>query len=136
MDTSQRRGLTVAFEGLELVEPMREMLWAHRVNSDPMLAVLSNMLASACFGGHHLWQDLGLERRQDVSEMLATCFTDLFQSNKRDLRWKHHLFNLLGKRLGRDALRAPKCAACEDFGLCFGPALNRDTRKWPLNPSS
>jgi nitrogen fixation protein NifQ len=134
MHTSLRRASPVALAGLELLAPMRGMLWAHRAGADALNAVLSNVLASACFGGRHLWQDLGLERRQDVSEMLCMFFTDLFQSNERHLRWKHHLFESLGTRLGRGGLRAPACEACEDFGICFGSALSPDTRTWPLNP--
>jgi NifQ len=124
------------FAGPELLDPLRELLMTHRASGNPALTVLGNAIASACFGEHHLWQDLGLERRQDVSGLLEIGFPALYQSNVRNLRWKRHLFDMLSQRLGRAGLRPPRCEACEDYELCFGSVPPVASKSWPLNPSN
>lgn len=80
---------------------------------------LARAVAAACFGSHHLWEDLGLFSRQDVSTLLAEHFPALVARNVNEMRWKKFLFHELGISQGGLALRPPGCQQCEDYRLCF-----------------
>lgn len=105
-----------------LFAPLAELLLAHRA---PGLAErparwLAHALAAAGFGTRHLWQDLGLSGRAEVSRLMRLCFPALARQNTADLRWKRFLFLALGKQLGRPGLIPPHCARCDEYAACFG----------------
>jgi nitrogen fixation protein NifQ len=100
------------------------------------LTVLSNVLAWACFGSHHLWQDLGATGRDEVSRLLEVGFPALFASNTRNLKWKRHLFLVLGEQLGREDLRPPRCDDCDNYAACFGGPAPTSMKTWPLTPTN
>jgi nitrogen fixation protein NifQ len=87
-------------------------------------AWLAHAIAAASHGKHHLWQDLGLTGRTDVSALMQCYFEPLYLANVHDLKWKRFLYQQLGAALGHEDLRAPGCASCGDFGRCYpdGPA--------------
>lgn len=99
--------------------PLLEMLWAFRANDEPLTRLVAGTIACACFGSRHLWQDLGLSGRQDVSGLLSRHFPALARGNTQALRWKHYLFLRLGDEQGLQDLRPPHCEQCEDFASCF-----------------
>lgn len=93
-----------------LFAPLTQLLLAHRV---PGLAErparwLAHAVAAACFGERHLWQDLGLSGRLEVSRLLSLCFPTLAARNTQDLKWKRFLFLTLGERLGIPDLSPPR----------------------------
>jgi nitrogen fixation protein NifQ len=105
-----------------LFAPLTELLLAHRA---PGLAErparwLAHALAAAGFGARHLWQDLGLSGRAEVSRLLGLCFPTLAARNVTDMKWKRHMFLVLGERLGRPGLMPPNCASCDSYPSCFG----------------
>jgi nitrogen fixation protein NifQ len=106
----------------DLLRPLRDLLVTHRAIDDPALTVLSNALSCACFGAHHLWRDLGLSGRDDVSRLMKRGFPMLHDGNYRDLRWKRYLFLKVGERLGRQDMRPPNCESCDGHAACFGSA--------------
>lgn len=95
------------------------MLAAHRSSNEPLAAWLGNAMAAACYGEQHLWQDLGLEGRDDASALMAQWFPGLFVLNSQDMKWKRFLFEQLGKRLGNPGFRPPECDHCDSFRICF-----------------
>jgi nitrogen fixation protein NifQ len=103
-----------------LLGPLYRFLLAHRATKDSSHARIAGWLASACMGGHHLWQDLGLDERPQVTRLMRLSFPTLHDANERNLRWKRHLFLCLGESLGRPGLRPPKCDDCGDFAVCMG----------------
>lgn len=114
-----------------LYEPLAQLLFAHRA---PVLAErparwLAHAVAAAGFGTRHLWQDLGLAGRAEVSRLLRLCFPELAAKNTQDLKWKRFLFLALGERLGLADLRPPGCAVCDAHEHCFDP-------KFPLPDST
>jgi hypothetical protein len=116
----------------ELLASLHDLLMSHRADNDAALTVLANALACACFGSHHLWQDLGASGRDEVSRLLEVSFPVLFASNTRNLKWKRHLFLVLGEKLGRQDLRPPKCDNCDSFEGCFGSPVPNSMKSWPL----
>lgn len=103
-----------------LTGPLYRFLLGHRALKDSTHARLSGWLAAACMGGHHLWEDLGLSGRPQVSRLMQLAFPVLHDSNVMNLRWKRHLFLCLGDTLGRPGLRPAKCDDCGDFAVCMG----------------
>ncbi len=108
------------------LDALRTQLVERRASVDPIELVIANAIATACFGRHHLWEDLGAGSRRDVSTLLHAAFPALAAGNTRDLRWKRYLFRVLGATLGIDDLRPPHCDGCDDFDACFGTSVSRD----------
>lgn len=82
---------------------------------------LARTLAAACFGSRHLWEDLGLSGREDVSALFQHYFPTLYTLNIQDLKWKNFLFRELGLQRGQPGMRPPTCERCQNYPLCFPP---------------
>ena len=107
------------------LSPLIAMMWSHRTGDDPWTRLMAGTIASAAFGPHHLWQDLGAAGRPEVTNLMSRHFRTLAERNVRNLKWKHHLFLCLGEVLGLPDLRPPRCDGCEEQRICFpdGPAV-------------
>lgn len=101
--------------------PLRNMLMMHRsATADKQQADwLARALAIACQGGRHLWQDLGLQGRDEVSRLLQDYFAPLAERNIHHLKWKKWIYQELGQHLGQKNLQAPQCRRCPDYSICF-----------------
>lgn len=73
---------------------------------------LAHCIAAAATGSRHLWEDLGVSGRDDVSSLFQQYFEPLFLRNTADLKWKRFLFDELGTH-------APDCTRCEKYPVCF-----------------
>lgn len=80
---------------------------------------IASMLIAGCNGHHHLWEDLGLFSRPDLTAMIAENFPELAARNDRDMKWKKFIYKQLCDREGIIACPAPTCDACADFKVCF-----------------
>jgi nitrogen fixation protein NifQ len=103
---------------------MRAFLIAHaapEVDSEDAHC-LAAIVANACLRPDHLWRDLGLSGRDDVTAMLERYFPALVARNVEGLRWKKLLARELALATGATPGPAPGCPGCEDFGFCFPPA--------------
>jgi nitrogen fixation protein NifQ len=103
------------------VVEMREML---RRRADPILhpadaADMATVLATACLRPDHLWRDLGLTSRDDVTALLTHFFPSLVVENTANLRWKRFLAEACALAYGREPAPAPGCPGCEAYGECF-----------------
>lgn len=83
---------------------------------------LATILAAACLRPDHLWRDLGLCGRDDVTDLLTRHYPALVARNTANLRWKAFLAQEVALAHGRMPGPAPGCPSCEDFGHCF-PSL-------------
>ena len=70
---------------------------------------------------NHLWQDLGLGSRSELSALMARWFPALVAKNAFDMKWKKFLYRQLCEREQLLICRSPSCAVCSDHDLCFGP---------------
>lgn len=103
---------------------MRTFLFAHAapgIDGDDVRC-LASIVANACLRPDHLWRDLALSGRDDVTAMLERYFPALVARNVEGLRWKKLLARELALATGNTPGPAPGCPGCEDFGFCFPPA--------------
>jgi nitrogen fixation protein NifQ len=82
---------------------------------------LTAILVAGCLGEDHLWQDLGLWSRQDLSALVAYNFPSVAAANYQDMKWKKFLYKQLCEAEGIYVCRAPSCETCVDYPRCFGP---------------
>lgn len=78
------------------------------------------IIVAACLGSDHLWQDLGLWSRNDLSALLRHNFPELAARNCHDMKWKKFLYKQLCEAEGLYVCRAPSCEVCKDYLGCFG----------------
>lgn len=89
--------------------------------SPAQIARVAEKVAVACLGDNHLWQDLRLPSRRELSALMSHWFPALAARNDRDMKWKKFLYKQLCDRAGLFICRAPTCAECGDHARCFGP---------------
>ena len=97
------------------------LLQEYRAGADFSESWMALIVATACMGGDHLWQDLGLWSRNDLSQLMASNFPGLKALNNRDMKWKKFLYKQLCERTGVYVCRSPSCEVCTDYAKCFGP---------------
>ncbi|MEG3639831.1 nitrogen fixation protein NifQ [Magnetococcus sp. PR-3] len=83
--------------------------------------LMARILAAGCMADNHLWEDLGLTSRTQLSSLILTNFPTLSQLNSKNMKWKRFFYKQLCEREGIYTCRAPSCAACGDYALCFSP---------------
>jgi nitrogen fixation protein NifQ len=89
----------------------------------PALAArwLAHVVACGCLGSDHLWQDLQLRSRQDLSDLLSGWFPALAARNTRNMKWKKFFYKQLCERAELRICKSPSCEVCTDYAACFGP---------------
>ena len=102
-------------------EEVLSLLLEYRANQDESEGWIAEIVVAACMGMDHLWQDLGLWSRNELSEMLMANFPGLAQLNQRNMKWKKFIYKQLCERDGTYVCRAPSCDVCADYQKCFGP---------------
>jgi len=89
-----------------------------RTNSELWMV---EIVIAGCMGNDHLWQDLGLWNRSDLSKLMLDNFEPLAKRNDKDMKWKKFLYKQLCETEGIYTCRAPSCEVCKDYDKCFGP---------------
>lgn len=79
------------------------------------------LLIAGCAGRDHMWRDMGLFERKDLTRLIRNCFPELGRRNTRDMKWKKFIYKQLCEREGIIACPAPTCDACASFSECFAP---------------
>ena len=82
---------------------------------------LAHALSQASLGDNHLWQDLHLPSRRELSALMSRWFPVLAARNDRDMKWKKFLYKQLCDKAELSICRAPSCSVCSDYARCFGP---------------
>jgi nitrogen fixation protein NifQ len=119
-------GELAAMAGAEAPEPSveeqsaRDILLMYGNGEYDFLHPLSTMIARRCQEPHHLWQDLGLNNRGELSELMARHFTRLKLKNSADMKWKKFIYRMVCASEGFSLCPAPVCSECGDFASCFG----------------
>jgi len=81
----------------------------------------ARIVAVGCLGSDHLWQDLGLWSRAELSALMERNFPTLAAKNVHNMKWKKFLYKQLCIAEGVYVCRAPSCEVCADYDACFGP---------------
>ncbi|MGZ4956046.1 MAG: nitrogen fixation protein NifQ [Methylobacter sp.] len=78
------------------------------------------VIVAGSLGSDHLWQDLGLWSRSQLSAMLLHNFPELAVKNDKDMKWKKFLYKQLCEAEGLYLCRVPSCEVCVDYSKCYG----------------
>lgn len=97
-----------------------QLLHGHCVGLSESESWMAKIVAMACQGQDHLWQDLGLWSRNQLSELMARNFPVLAAKNDKNMKWKKFLYKQLCITEGIYTCRAPSCEVCTDYDNCFG----------------
>ncbi len=102
-------------------EDLVALLLEYRVEASETLSCLCHAIATASMGDDHLWQDMGLPSRQALSRLMQEQFPVLKARNVGDMKWKKFFYRQLCERAEVPICKAPSCAVCTDYRVCFGP---------------
>lgn len=108
------------------VQDLRALLLSHAASAHcgtPQCAAVAEWVAVACLGDNHLWQDLQLASRAELSALMQHWFPGLVARNHADMKWKKFLYKQLCEREELFICKAPSCAVCCDQARCFGPEV-------------
>ena len=117
--SNPRRSLDLQRE--EEMLDLRELLMENRTLGTESEAWMADIVIAGCLGNDHLWQDLGLWSRSDLSKLMLENFEPLARCNDKDMKWKKFLYKKLCETEGIYTCRAPSCEQCDDFENCFCP---------------
>jgi NifQ. len=101
-------------------ECLLQLLIASMTAGTALEKVLAGLIARRAQRPHHLWQDLGLRSRRELSDLMATHFAPLARRNKSDMKWKKFFFRTICSGAEYVLCTAPSCSECSDFDNCFG----------------
>jgi nitrogen fixation protein NifQ len=99
---------------------VRDLLSAQRSTEGDVGRWLAAMVARRALEPNHLWEDLGLRERSELSRLLMRHFAPLARKNTRNMRWKRFFYRMLCEDDGFVMCTTPVCTQCNDFDLCFG----------------
>jgi len=81
---------------------------------------LASIIARRGMESNHLWEDMGLAERPDLTKLLMRHFEPLASKNTRNMRWKRFLYRSLCEAEGFSMCPSPTCDSCSEFSVCYG----------------
>jgi nitrogen fixation protein NifQ len=106
-------------EDIAELEDLLQLLLEYRAGLVDSEVWLARSVAYACCGRNHLWQDLGLVNRGELSQLMNTAFPTLAALNVGDMKWKKFIYRHYCTREGIYVCPAPSCGECSDYSQCF-----------------
>jgi nitrogen fixation protein NifQ len=104
----------------EEIEDLRKLLMDNRSSHGQSEAWMADIVTAGCLGSDHLWQDLGLWNRAELTALMRDNFAPLARRNDKDMKWKKFLYRQLCEAEGITICRSPSCEVCVDYPDCFG----------------
>ena len=101
-------------------QSLRDILGMYSSGASSLERPLAAMIARRCKCPHHLWQDLGLRDRGELSRLMKRHFARLAEKNQHDMKWKKFLYRMVCGSEGFTLCTSPVCSECDDFVNCFG----------------
>ncbi|WP_041301098.1 nitrogen fixation protein NifQ [Hyphomicrobium sp. MC1] len=114
-------------------QSIRDILTMFASGAGPLERSLVAMIARRCKWPHHLWQDLGLRNRGELSTLMKRHFSRLADRNRQDMKWKKFLYRMVCGSEGFVLCTAPVCSECDDFKICFGAEDGESRLAWARN---
>jgi nitrogen fixation protein NifQ len=96
-----------------------DLLCRGTTHNSPLGTLLAGMIARRAQRPNHLWQDLGLRNRNELSRLMDTYFAPLARRNTADMKWKKFFFRLICRDAAYTLCTAPSCGECCDYDGCF-----------------
>jgi nitrogen fixation protein NifQ len=106
-------------EDIPELEDIERLLLDYRAGVRDSEIWLARITACGCAGRNHLWQDLGLANRKELSLLMESAFPTLAELNVGDMKWKKFLYRQYCARDGIYVCPAPSCGVCIDYAKCF-----------------
>jgi nitrogen fixation protein NifQ len=106
---------------IEELADLFNLLLEYRAGVTQSETWMAQIVACGCAGRDHLWQDLGLANRSELSTLMNTAFPALAALNTGDMKWKKFIYRHYCAREGIYVCPAPSCGECSDFNKCFAP---------------
>jgi nitrogen fixation protein NifQ len=113
-DSPQRPPMT------HLEASLRELLEGQSTAGTQLQQELAAIIARRSQRQNHLWQDLGLRSRLELSQLMTRHFAPLARRNHSDMKWKKFFSRLLCSDGTVAVCTAPSCGECDDRDSCFG----------------
>ncbi len=107
---------------LEL-DDLRKLLLEYRAGVSESEVWMAHITTYGCSGRNHLWQDLGLADRGELSTLMTKAFPSLSDQNIGDMKWKKFIYRHYCSREGIYVCPAPSCGECADHAKCFSPEV-------------
>ena len=98
---------------------LHDLLQRAATTGSPLELLLAGLLARRAQRPNHLWQDLGLSNRGELSKVMKSYFAPLARRNTSDMKWKKFFFRSICRDAAYTLCTAPSCAECCDFDACF-----------------
>lgn len=121
IDDLNHRGEVIDAQRFDETHDLRKLLWKNRTGKSKSELWMVDIVSAGCLGNDHLWQDLGLWQRADLSKLMMDNFLPVASRNVNDMKWKKFLYKQLCETEGIYTCRAPSCEQCADYTDCFGP---------------
>lgn len=99
---------------------VRDLLLMHRSRESETSRWLAAMIARRAMEPNHLWEDLGLRDRSELTRLLSRHFAPIAVRNTQNMKWKRFFYRALCESDGFVMCTTPVCTECRDFDLCFG----------------
>lgn len=118
-ETLTRRRLMAELNAIREEERRQLGMWLAdwmRQEAEPM----AQIVAEVSLAYNHLWEDLGLESRAELRQLMSDCFPQLVVMNEHNMRWKKFFYRqrcLLQQ--GEVTCRSPSCDECQERSVCF-----------------
>ncbi|WP_198516891.1 nitrogen fixation protein NifQ [Sinorhizobium meliloti] len=109
-------------------ELMRRLLLAHARAGDSASVRFAKIIARRALRHDHLWRELGLFDRVELSRLLSTHFPTLAAGNTDNMRWKRYFYRKLCEAEGFSMCKAAACQECKEMESCFGPEEGKSVR--------
>lgn len=114
-------------------QSLRDILRMYSTGASRLECHLAAMIARRCKWPHHLWQDLGLRDRGELSRLMKRHFARLAERNQHDMKWKKFLYRMVCRSEGFTLCTAPVCSECDDFTNCYGAEDGEARLAWMRN---
>lgn len=102
------------------IEIVRALLLENRSNDGDCSRWLAGLIARRAMEPNHLWEDLGLRDRSELTRLIARHFAPLAQRNDKNMRWKRFIYRMMCENDGFVMCSTPVCSNCADYDLCYG----------------
>lgn len=102
------------------IEIVRDLLLENRSSEGECGRWLAAMIARRAMEPNHLWEDLGLRDRSELTRLIARHFAPLARRNDKNMRWKRFIYRMMCENDGFVMCSTPVCSNCADYALCYG----------------